>query len=463
LARKRLLVDEAKIFVRAGDGGKGSVSFRREKFVARGGPDGGDGGRGGHIYLLTDPKKRTLVEFLDRVHFRSESGSHGSGNNRHGRRGLDLTIRIPVGTVVWDEQAGGMLADLAAAGVQCLVARGGSGGRGNARFATSRYQAPRFAEKGEPGQQLWLRLELKLLSDVGLVGMPNAGKSSLLARVSAARPRIADYPFTTLEPVLGMVRPDEDRSFVLADLPGLIEGSHTGHGLGHEFLRHVERTRLILHVLDLASDRDPVSDFDTINRELFLHSPALAEAPQVVAANKIDLPFARERLPAVRDELRKRGLEVFAISAVTGEGVQLLIYHVAGRLEALSAPVEQEPVEASTDSAELTPPEAAKAEAAPSLAGRQKRRKRSEGPPVISPFKIEPTRVECISAGLFRVAGTGVERMAVKLDKSNAEALTRFHRSLERMGIIRELKAKGAREGDKVLIGKEEFDFLEEE
>jgi GTP-binding protein len=443
------LVDEARIFVRAGDGGKGSVSFRREKFAPRGGPDGGDGGKGGHIHIVADSKQRTLIEFVRRVHFRAGNGSHGSGNKKHGRKGRDLTISVPVGTVVRDDQTAEPLADLAAAGVQCLVARGGSGGRGNARFVTSRRQAPGFAEKGEPGEERWLRLELKLLSDVGIVGMPNAGKSSLLARVSAARPKIADYPFTTLEPVLGVVRVDEERSFVLADLPGLIEGSHAGHGLGHEFLRHVERTRLILHVLDMASDRDPIVAFDAINRELSLHSArgrasALAELPQVVAANKIDLPFARERLPGVRRELQKRGLarpakrdpaprgpqsgglDVFAISALTGEGVRALMYHLAGRLETLPAPAEQ-----------------------------------VEPAPVIRPRGIEPVQIERISPALFRVAGTGIERMAAKLDKSNAEALARFHRSLERMGIIGELKGKGAAEGDRVLIGKEEFDFVE--
>jgi GTP-binding protein len=438
------LVDEARIFVRAGDGGKGSVSFRREKFVPRGGPDGGDGGKGGHIHIVADSKQRTLIEFVRRVHFRAGNGSHGSGNKKHGRKGRDLAISVPVGTVVWDDQTAEPLADLAAAGSQCLVARGGSGGRGNARFATSRRQAPGFAEKGEPGEERWLRLELKLLSDVGIVGMPNAGKSSLLTRVSAARPKIADYPFTTLEPVLGVVRVDEERSFVLADLPGLIEGSHAGHGLGHEFLRHVERTRLILHLLDMASDRDPIVAFDAINRELSLYSApgragpmpgpasgpgragALAQLPQVVAANKIDLPFARERLPGVRRELQKRKLDVFAISALTGEGVQALMYHLAGRLETLPAPVEQ-----------------------------------IEPAPVIRPRGIEPVQIERISPGLFRVAGTGIERMAAKLDKSNAEALARFHRSLERMGIIRELRGKGAAEGDRVLIGKEEFDFVE--
>lgn len=436
--RRALLVDEAKILVRAGGGGKGSVSFRREKFAPRGGPDGGDGGRGGHIYIAADSKHRTLIEFLRRVHFRAGNGGHGSGNKKHGRNGRDLTISVPVGTVVWDEQTGEPLADLAAAGTQCQVARGGSGGRGNARFATSRHQAPRFAEKGEPGQERSLRLELKLLSDVGIVGVPNAGKSSLLARVSAARPKIADYPFTTLEPILGVVRVDEERSFVLADLPGLIEGSHMGHGLGHEFLRHVERTRVILHVLDMASDRDPVAAFDTINRELSLYSAALAQVPQVVAANKIDLPFARERLPAVRGELQKRGLpgragDVFAISALTGDGLQPLIYRLAERLDALPAPAQS--------------------------AGWRT-------PPLIMPLKparpaIEPVQVERISPGLFRLAGTGIERMAAKLDKSNAEALARFHRSLERMGVIRELRANGAAEGDRVLIGKEEFDFVE--
>ncbi|HWP99828.1 MAG TPA: GTPase ObgE [Vicinamibacterales bacterium] len=334
-----MFVDEAEIRVTAGDGGRGAVSFRREKYVPRGGPNGGDGGRGGSIYLVASPRQNTLLAFRYNPEFRAERGAHGEGSNRAGRSGADLELEVPVGTVVYERAPDGTLrrlADLSEPGARVLVARGGRGGRGNARFATSTRQAPRFAEPGEPGESRRLHLRLKLLADVGLVGFPNAGKSTLIARISAARPRIADYPFTTLEPHLGVVALDGDRSFVVADVPGLIEGAHRGAGLGHQFLGHLERARTLVHVVDVspASGRDPVEDFEVIQRELELFPgtgeetagrPPLAGKTRLVAANKIDILTEPDRLRRLEAHLRERGVPLFPISAVTGEGVPALV------------------------------------------------------------------------------------------------------------------------------------------
>jgi len=320
--------DEAKIYVKGGDGGNGCVAFRREKYVPFGGPSGGDGGAGGNVYLVASPHRNTLLHFKRRVHFKAGRGQHGRGKNQTGRRGEDVIIEVPLGTVVRDAETGALLADLTEPGQRVCVARGGRGGRGNAAFATSTNQAPRLSEKGEPGEERWLHLELKLIADAGIIGMPNAGKSTLLAAVSAAKPKIADYPFTTLQPNLGVVAVDENTTFVLADLPGLIEGASQGMGLGHEFLRHVERTRLLIHLLNGAAP-DPLADYEAINEELALFSPDLASKPQIVVLNKIDLPQAREIWPTVQAEMKRRGVEVMSISAVTGEGVKPLMRRVA--------------------------------------------------------------------------------------------------------------------------------------
>jgi GTP-binding protein len=318
-------VDEAKIFVKAGDGGAGCVSFRREKFVPKGGPDGGDGGRGGNVVLRADEGLATLLDFRYRRVFRARRGGHGQGSNRAGRSAPDLVIPVPVGTVVRDAATGAVLADLTRHGQEVVVARGGRGGRGNARFATATRRAPRVAEPGEKGEERTLLLELRLLADVGLVGKPNAGKSTLLARLSAARPKIADYPFTTLYPNLGVVDAGSGRSFVLADLPGLIEGAHRGAGLGHQFLRHVSRTRVLVYVLDAATSPDPLEDLDTLREELRAFDPGLLERPSVVALNKVDLPAGRERAQALKPVLEAQGLEAYPISAVTGEGTRRLV------------------------------------------------------------------------------------------------------------------------------------------
>lgn len=326
-----MFVDEVDIRVAAGDGGRGALSFRREKFVPRGGPDGGDGGSGGSIYLIASPHHNTLIKYRFNPEFRAERGGHGEGSNRTGKTGVDLDLEVPVGTVVYEKTAeGGLapLADLTEVGQRVRVARGGRGGRGNAAFASSTNRAPRRTEPGEKGGAKELRLKLKLLADVGLVGFPNAGKSTLISRISAARPKIADYPFTTLSPNLGVVSLSGDRGFVVADVPGLIEGAHRGHGLGHRFLAHLERTKVLVHVIDVssASGRDPIEDFEVIQRELALYAQgAFAGRPRIAAANKIDALDDPERLAQLTRYLDDRRIPVFPISAVTGEGLPALL------------------------------------------------------------------------------------------------------------------------------------------
>ena len=324
-------VDEVEIFVKAGDGGRGCVSFRREKYVPRGGPDGGDGGRGGSVLFEADEGLTTLLDFRYRRHYTAERGGHGQGSDKHGANAPDLVLRVPVGTVIRERDTGLGLGELTVHGERLTVARAGRGGRGNARFATSIRQAPRIAEPGGVGEDRWLALELKLLADVGVVGFPNAGKSTLVSRLSAARPKIADYPFTTLVPALGLVRLDDERSFVIADIPGLIPGAAEGKGLGLRFLRHVERTRVLVHLLDLdpATGRDPAEDWVAIQRELREYSPDLAARPQVLAANKIDLDGAAPRLERVRALAGREGLPLVVLSARTGAGLDALRATVA--------------------------------------------------------------------------------------------------------------------------------------
>jgi len=339
-----MFIDRAVIYVKGGDGGNGVVSFRREKFIPKGGPDGGDGGHGGDVILIADEGLSTLLDFQHRRHFRAQRGTHGQGAKRHGKRGGSLVVPVPVGTLVRDAATRDVLADLVQHGQRVVAARGGRGGRGNARFATPTRRAPRQAEPGEPGQERNIELELKLIADVGLVGLPNSGKSTLLSRVSAARPKIADYPFTTTEPYLGVVGLPDGRSFVLADIPGLIEGAHQGAGLGHTFLRHISRTNVLIHVVDLAApERDPLADFQTVNDELRLYDPALEQRPMLVALNKIDQPQARERAAAVAAAVGKRGYQSFAISGATGEGVEALMYAAADLLAQVRQPGEPVP------------------------------------------------------------------------------------------------------------------------
>ena len=416
-----MFYDEAKIYVKAGDGGDGCVAFRREKYVPYGGPAGGDGGRGGGVLLCVDRHLNTLYRFSRKRHFKAERGGHGRGKDQHGAFGAPLRVPVPCGTAVYDADSGDLLGDLTEQGQELAVARGGRGGKGNARFATSTNQAPRIAEHGEPGQERWLRLELKLLADVGLVGVPNAGKSTLLAAVTAARPKIAPYPFTTLQPNLGVVVLDDQTEFVLADIPGLIEGASEGKGLGHEFLRHIERTRVLVHLLDGLS-ADPLADFVAINGELAAFGHDLARKPQLVALNKMDMPEVRARWPEVQAALEALGYPAaMAVSALAREGTRELLYRAAQML------------------AEL--PEDAPAWELP----------------VFRPGVDEETfTVEREEDG-WRVRGVRVERMAAMTVWNLDEAVRRFQRTLERMGIAKALEEAGVQLGDTVHIGEAEL------
>jgi GTPase len=335
-----MFIDRAKIFVRGGDGGNGVTAFRREKFVPRGGPSGGDGGRGGSVYFEASESVNTLLHFRYNPEHKADRGRHGEGSRRHGQDGEDVVVPVPIGTVVMDELTGEVIHDFTHAGERVLIAKGGRGGRGNAQFATPTNRAPRHHEEGRAGEERHLRLELKLIADVGLVGLPNAGKSTLISRISAARPKIADYPFTTLEPHLGVVDLGDYKTLVVADIPGLIEGAHTGAGLGDRFLRHVERTKLLLHLVDVSgSAQDPIKDYQTVTHELEAYSPAVAAKPKIAVATKIDALDDAQRLADFKEFCRNAGLEFHQISAASGNGLQELLYAVARELEGL----QQEP------------------------------------------------------------------------------------------------------------------------
>jgi GTPase len=330
-----MFLDEARIEVSAGDGGNGCLAFRREKSVPRGGPSGGDGGRGGHVYIESTLRHNTLIQFRYTRIFRAQRGRHGEGSNRHGKDGADLVIQVPVGTLLYKDESRELIHDFVQADERILICQGGRGGRGNARFATSTNRAPRHFEFGFPGEKISLRLELKLLADVGLVGFPNVGKSTLIARISSARPKIGDYPFTTLQPNLGVVELDNYKSFVVADIPGLIEGAHLGHGLGVQFLRHIERTKILLHLIDLseANGRDPVEDFETISSELREFNPAMLFKPTLILGSKMDAVGGTAKLKKLEKFVKLRGLEFHPISSVTGEGIDELKHKVARLLE----------------------------------------------------------------------------------------------------------------------------------
>ncbi len=415
--------DEAVIKVKGGDGGNGCVAFRREKFVPKGGPAGGDGGRGGHVILLADPSVKTLVDLHLQRYYKAANGQHGQGNNKHGADGKDLLIRVPVGTVVYDAETGGSVTDLVKPGQRVIVARGGKGGRGNAAFATPKRQTPVFAELGEPGEERTFRLELKLLADVGIIGYPNVGKSTLIGRISAARPKIADYPFTTLTPNLGTVKMG-NFSFVVADLPGLIEGAHKGVGLGQKFLRHAERTALLLHLVDIAAveGRDPIRDFETINEELGHYSHQLAQKPQIIVANKMDLPRASENLERCLPYWQERGYEVFAISALTGEGVEPLVYRMAESVKALQLPV-------------------------PAT-------QKSDEEPVALPSDTQPPlTIERCDGETWTVRGGGVEQLTSLINASHPQALAEIKDRLVRHRVWKALRKAGAKSGDRIIIG----------
>jgi len=328
-------VDYVKIHVKAGDGGKGCVSFRREKYVPRGGPDGGDGGRGGHIIIRATDELNTLLDLRYQREYRAEKGQHGMGKKMHGKNGEDLIIPVPVGTVVRDAESKDFIIDLDRDSAQVIIAKAGRGGLGNSHFATPVRQAPRFAQPGEEGEERWLILELKLLADIGLIGLPNAGKSTLLSAISSARPKVADYPFTTLRPVLGVVKLEDYKSFVVADIPGLIEGAHRGVGLGFQFLRHVERTSVLLHLIDISEtgNGDPAENFKKINKELELYSPELVEKPQIVVGTKLDIAGSRDRFERLEHYCKMESIDFFPVSAATGSGIRNLLSYLSAKLE----------------------------------------------------------------------------------------------------------------------------------
>jgi GTP-binding protein len=420
-----VFIDRVRLTVKGGAGGRGVISFRREAHVPRGGPDGGDGGKGGDVVLRVDPQLGTLADFRFTREVAADPGQPGSGRNSTGRSGADRILRVPPGTLVLDRATGETVADLVRPGEEIVVARGGAGGKGNARFATSTRQAPRIAEDGGKGERREIDLELKLLADVGLAGMPNAGKSTLLAALTSARPKIADYAFTTLVPNLGVARL-EDRELVIADIPGLIEGASRGAGLGEEFLRHVERTRLLVHVVDVARP-DPLADIATIDAELGSYGRGLAERPRLVAFNKIDLPEAREAVPALAESLRARGVESVAISAAAREGTEALLRRIFERC----------------------PPR----EAVPATPAPGERRIAFAG----GSRDWRVTR----EGEAFRIQGDRVERLAAGIDWDSPEAAAYFQRQLVRTGIERELRALGAKEGDTVRVGALEMEWRE--
>jgi GTP-binding protein len=451
-----MFYDRAKIFVVAGSGGNGSASFRREKYIPKGGPDGGDGGRGGSVYLRVNPSMNTLLPFHYKQHFKAVHGGSGAGNQKHGKAAPDLYIDVPPGTFVEviDESpisgvaAEAVQADLLKPGETLMVARGGRGGLGNTHFATSTHQAPRFAEKGEPGQERLVTLELKIIADVGVVGYPNVGKSTLLSVVSAAQPKIADYPFTTLQPMLGVVSVDDD-TFVMADIPGLIEGASEGAGLGLEFLRHVERTRVLVHVVDgsagmwgeaagedthVSQTTDPIQDFNRINEELRQYDANLSEKPQIVAINKTDLQEVRDRLPDLIERFREMGHEAYPISAATGTGVQELLRAVAAKLRELPRP-EWEEEEGLVDVQEvMAQPKYVAAESAQ--------------------FEIKKE-----GKNRWRVFGDRIQRLVAMTDMNNPYALERLQRELDRMKISQALRTQGVEAGDTVMIGLTELEW----
>ena len=431
--------DLSHINVKGGDGGAGCMSFRREAFVPKGGPDGGDGGRGGAVIVEADPQLSSLIDYRYKHHFRAERGTHGQGARRHGRDGEDLVLRVPVGTVVRELDPTAQtplydIADLTQPGQRAAVAPGGAGGRGNIHFVTSVRRAPAFAEKGEPAREHWIELEMKLMADAALVGMPSVGKSSIIARISAARPKIADYPFTTLVPNLGVARAANGQSFVAADVPGLIEGASEGKGLGHQFLRHIERTALILHVVDVTGGyerRDAVEDYRTINSELEAYARELSSRPQIVVANKCDLPGTEEAVNRLRQEAERDGREFFAVSAATGAGLDALVSRCAAEVARLRA-------------------EAASSVPVVDLSERWEReRERRER-------RITVTREE---RHAWRVTGQQVERMVIQTDWENEEAVAYLQHRFDRCGLDDALAKAGAVNGDEVRILELAFTF----
>ncbi|MBT1280410.1 GTPase ObgE [Thermoanaerobacter sp. CM-CNRG TB177] len=423
-----MFIDTARIYIKAGDGGNGVISFRREKYVAYGGPDGGDGGKGGDVIFIAEPNLSTLLDFKYKKRYIAQNGENGRGKNQYGKNGEDLYIKVPVGTLIINDETGEIIADLVKPNQKAIVLRGGRGGRGNAKFATSTLKTPRFAESGEKGKEMWVRLELKLLADVGLIGFPNAGKSTLLASCTRARPKIANYPFTTLTPNLGVVE-YKGKSFVMADIPGLIEGAHRGEGLGHDFLRHIERTKMLIHVVDVSASegRDPIEDFEKINEELKLYSERLLTLPQIVAANKIDIQSGKENYPAFEKEIKKRGYEVYPISALTKEGIDKLLDKAIEILSSI-------PVEEIKDVPEVivyTPPE-----------------------------EEETLNVE-VKDNTYYLSGTKIDKLLKRVNLQDEHSLRYFEILLRKSGVIDALKEKGFKSGDTINVRDFEFEYYE--
>jgi GTP-binding protein len=418
-----MFYDRAKIYVRSGNGGDGMISFRREKHVPLGGPDGGDGGKGGDIVFVANSHLSSLVRYHKRNHFRAGHAGHGNTRNRTGASGDDVCLEVPVGTVMRNVETGQMLVDMTEPEQRAVILVGGRGGRGNAHFVSSVRQAPRLAQRGEPGMELWLDLELKLMADVGIIGVPNAGKSTLISAVSAARPKIADYPFTTLQPNLGVVVLDDYESFVMADIPGLIEGAAEGVGLGHDFLRHVERTRVLVHLIDGAAS-DPLEDWAMINQELAMYGGRLHETPQLVVLSKMDLPDAIAWEPIIEEEIVSAGYVFCSISAVTGRGVQDMLYLVKQMLDETTATI--------SGVEELV---------------------------VISPTQEDATFTIEREGGGWRVKGQQIERIAAMTYFEFDATLVHFQRILEKMGITEALSSAGLQPGDTVYIGEQELEW----
>lgn len=430
-----MFVDQVKIYVKGGDGGNGMVAFRREKYVPNGGPAGGDGGRGANVVFQVEEGLRTLMDFRYQRHFKAPRGEHGMSKNQHGKNAKDMIVKVPPGTIVTDAATNEVIADLTEHGQQAIIARGGRGGRGNSRFATPANPAPELSENGEPGQERDVILELKLLADVGLVGFPSVGKSTLLSVVSAARPKIAEYHFTTIVPNLGMVETEDGRSFVMADLPGLIEGAHSGVGLGHQFLRHIERTRVIVHVIDMAAveGRDPFEDYLTINKELKEYNLRLTERPQIIVANKMDMPDAEENLNAFKEKLTDEH-PVFPISAFTREGLRDLLFAIADLLEKTSEFPLFEEVEEDL--------------------GVNRVVYRHEEDQDKFTITRDPD-------GTFVISGETIEKLFKMTNFASEESTRKFARQMRGMGIDDALRERGATDGDTVRILKYEFEFVE--
>lgn len=429
-----MFIDRARIHIKAGDGGNGFVGFRREKYVPAGGPAGGDGGNGGDVIILVAPNLSTLIDFQYKKHYKAANGEHGRNKKQYGKDAEDLIIKVPPGTIIKHGETGETIADLVRVGQKLIVAEGGRGGRGNTHFTSATRQAPAFAEKGDKGSELWIDLELKLIADAGLVGYPNVGKSTFISIVSAAKPKIANYPFTTLVPNLGVVSLDDDKSFVLADIPGLIEGAHQGVGLGTEFLRHIERTKIIIHVVDVSGidGRDPVDDYFKINNELYQFNKRLSELPQLILANKMDLPMAEENLTRLIEVSEKDGRSVYPISAATGQGTKPVLREISNLLESFKgADIDDEDIKEEV------------------VVYRPQSKHRAP----VDQFEIVQEEDGYV------VVGEGLERFMARLDLENEETIEYLQRLFERIGLYSMLREMGVADGTVVHVGELEFEY----